>query len=176
MRPKAWRNTTPFADAILHCKIRTAFDNRPPAAYSLSQIRQPPAGDRLRCIDGRQHPQRHGAGWDDDLDRQRQRQVDRVAGHRGLDRSEGHRCPQALRADRILHLRSGLHGDRGLPVEHHLYRRRRRHPSLSRLSDPGAGREQRFHGGLLSAALRRIADRQGKAAVRLRHHPSHDGT
>ncbi len=33
-----------LAGAILHCKIRTAFDNRRPAAYSPRQIRHPPAG------------------------------------------------------------------------------------------------------------------------------------
>ena len=47
----------------------------------------------------------------------------------------GRRHPQPLRPDREVHLRPGLHVDGRVQIGHHLHRRRRGHPALSRLSD-----------------------------------------
>ena len=59
----------------------------------------------------------------------------------GHDRPRRHRHQQALRKDRALHLRSGLHLHRRLRLLDHLHRRRRGHPPLSRLSDRRARRK-----------------------------------
>ena len=87
----------------------------------------------------------------------------------------GHRHQQALRRGRHLHLRSRLHLDRELRIQDHLYRRRRRHPALSRLSDRAARRARRLSRDLLPAALRRTADRRAEGRFRLPRDPSHDG-
>ena len=91
------------------------------------------------------------------------------------DRPVRHRHRQALSRHRDVHVRPRLHVDGELRVQDHLYRRRRRHPALSRLSDRSAGRERRLPGDLLSAALWRAADRGAKGRFRLSGDPAHDG-
>ena len=61
-----------------------------------------------------------------------------------------------------------------LRIQDHLYRRRQGRAAASRLSDRGARRAQRLHGGLLPAAQRRAADRRAEEEVRARHHLPHD--
>ena len=82
---------------------------------------------------------------------------------------------QALRPGRHVHLRSRLHLHRQLPVQDHLYRRRRRHSGIPRLSDRAAGRERRLPRNLLPAALRRTADASAEARFRPARDPSHHG-
>ena len=106
--------------------------------------------------------------------RQHDRQDVRPADHGRHAGPARDRRPQALYRSWVLHLRPGLHLDRQLRIEDHLHRRRAGHPAPSRLSHPGAGRAQRLHGGLLSAARGRAADRRAEEEVRARHHPSHD--
>ena len=93
----------------------------------------------------------------------------------GTDRPLGGRHRQALRPDRHVHLRPGLHLDREHRIEDHLYRRRRGRAALSRLPDRAARRARRFSRDLLSPALRRIADRDAEVGLRLPRHAPHDG-
>ena len=94
---------------------------------------------------------------------------------RGHHRPRRHRHLQALQPGRHLHLRSRLHLDGELRVQDHLYRRRRRDPALSRLSDRATRRARRLPGDLLSPALRRAADRRPEGRLRLSRDPPHDG-
>ena len=57
----------------------------------------------------------------------------------------------------------------------HLYRRRRRRPALSRLSDRAARRARRLPRDLLPAAVRRIADAAAEGRFRLPRDPPHHG-
>ena len=87
-----------------------------------------------------------------------------------------HRHRQALRPGRDVHLRPRLHLHRQLPVQDHLYRRRRRHPGIPRLSDRATGRTRRLPRNLLPAALRRVADQGAKGGFRPARDPSHHGS
>ena len=62
-----------------------------------------------------------------------------------------------------------------LRVQDHLYRRRRGRAALSRLSDRRPGRARRLPRDLLSAALRRAADRRAEGEFRRSRGPSHHG-
>ena len=124
--------------------------------YGRQDTRQPRRQHQIRAADDR-------------------REKLRVPGLRGHDRAGRHRHLEALRAGRRLHLRPGLHLDGKLRVQDHLYRRRRRHPALSRLSDRAARRERRLPRDLLPPALRRTADQGAEAGLRLSREPSHDG-
>ena len=77
----------------------------------------------------------------------------------GDDRPGRHRHPHAVRQDRQVHLRPGLHVDRVVQLDDHLHRRRQGRAPLPRLSDRGARGEVRLPRGLLPAALRRAAGR-----------------
>ena len=92
----------------------------------------------------------------------------------GTHRPLGDRHQLALQEVRPLHLRPRLHLDRRLRVADHLYRRRRGHPPLSRLSDRAARRARRLPGDLLSAALRRAADAGAEGRFRQPRHAPHD--
>ena len=99
-----------------------------------------------------------------------------VPGLRGHDRPGRRSTSRKLYgAGRHLHLRPGLHLDGELRVQDHLYRRRRGHPALSRLSDRAARRARRLPRDLLPAALRRTADRGAEGRLRLSRDPPHDG-
>ena len=80
-------------------------------------------------------------------------------------RARCHRHRQALRPGRDVHLRPRLHLDRQLPVEDHLYRRRRRRAGIPRLSDRAARRKGRLPRDLLSAALRGASDRRRRRRI-----------
>ena len=56
------------------------------------------------------------------------------------------------------HARRRLHEHGRDAQRHHVSRRRKGHPALSRLSDRAARRELRLHRGRVPADLRRIAD------------------
>ncbi len=58
--------------------------------------------------------------------------------------------------------------------QHHVPRRRQRHPAVSRVSDRAVGAGVRFPGVLLPADLRRAADPRSVRVVPHRDSPSHD--
>ena len=62
-----------------------------------------------------------------------------------------------------------------LRIQDHLYRRRQGRAALPRLSDRRPGRARRLSRDLLSAALRRIADRRAEGEFRRPRGPSHHG-
>ena len=129
------------------------------------------AGRRNRGLDhGREDRRQH-----QDRQAHRRQQELYLPDLRGHDRPVGDRHRQALRRGRDVHLRSRLHLDRKLRVQDHLYRRRRGHPALSRLSDRAAGRARRLPRDLLPPALRRTADRRAEGRFRQSRHAPHDG-
>ena len=90
-------------------------------------------------------------------------------------RPGGDRHQQALRRNRHVHLRPGLHLDRQLRVQDHLHRRRSGRAAVPRRADRAVGRARRLPGDLLSAALRRASDRDPKGRFRLPRHAPHHG-
>ena len=58
--------------------------------------------------------------------------------YKGIDRPGRDRHPQALRADRQVHLRPGLPVDRVVQLDHHLHRRRQGRAAVPRLPDRAA--------------------------------------
>ena len=90
-------------------------------------------------------------------------------------RAGRHRHRQALRPVRDVHLRPRLYLDRQLPVQDHLYRRRRRYPGIPRVSDRATRRKRRLPRNLLPAALRRVADQGPERGLRQPRDPSHHG-
>ena len=80
--------------------------------------------------------------------------------YKGTHRPGRDRHPQALRADRQVHLRPGLPVHRVVQVDHHLHRRRQGRAAVPRLPDRAAGREVRLPRDLLPAAVRRPAERR----------------
>ena len=98
-----------------------------------------------------------------------------AADPRRHDRSGRARRRQALCRDGHVHLRSGLHLDRCLRVQDHLYRRRRGRAALPRRADRAARRARRLPGDLLPAALWRVADRLAEGRFRLSGDAPHDG-
>ena len=140
----------------------------PAASHAVGSV---PLGSCNRGLDhGREDRRQHQTRPADD----RQSELF-VPDLRGNDRPVGRRHLQALRPGRHLHLRSGLHLDRQLRVQDHLYRRRRRHPALSRLSDRADRRARRLPRDLLPPALRRAADPRPEVGLRQSRDQSHDG-
>ena len=83
---------------------------------------------------------------------------------------------QALRPDRACSPTiPGFTSTASCESADHLYRRRRGHSALSRLSDRPARRARRLPRDLLPAALRRAADRRAEGRFRLSRHAPHDG-
>ena len=93
----------------------------------------------------------------------------------GDDRSGGDRHPDALREDRQVHLRPGVHVDRRVQLDDHLHRRRQGRAPLPRLPDRGARGEMRLPRSLPSAALRRAAGARADEGFREPGHQPHDG-
>ena len=91
------------------------------------------------------------------------------------DRTRRHRHPHALREDRQVHLRPGIHVDRRVQLDDHLHRRRQGRAPLSRLPDRGARGQMRLPRGLPSAALRRAADARADEGFREPRDQPHDG-
>ena len=152
---------------------------RPPAALLKQHWRKP-----SRCRRECRSAGRHNRGLDHGCEDRRQHQIWQIRRRRQRDyvpdlrwnyRSRGHRYRQILRRDRDVHLRSRLHLDRQLRVQDHLYRRRRRYPALSRISDRAARRARRFSRDLLSSALRRASDRRAESRLRQPRHAPHHG-
>ena len=140
------------------------------------------ASHRVYGAPGRRFSQRSHRGLHDGRNIQQEirnadrRQQDlRVPDFERHRRARCHRHRQALRPGRHVHLRPRLHLDRQLPVQDHLYRRRRRHPEISRLSDRAAGGKRRLPRDLLPAALRRTADHGAEGRFRQPRDPSHHG-
>ena len=95
--------------------------------------------------------------------------------YKGTHRPRRDRHPQALRADRQVHLRPGLPVDRVVRVDHHLHRRRQGRAAVPRLPDRAAGRELRLPRDLLPAAVRRAAERRAEERLRQARDQPHDG-
>ena len=95
-----------------------------------------------------------------------------LQGHRRAGRD---RHPDALRQDRQVHLRPGLHVDRRVQLDDHVHRRRQGRAPVSRLSDRGARGEVRLPRSLPSAPLRRAAGRRAEEGLREPGHQPHDG-
>ena len=93
----------------------------------------------------------------------------------GDDRAGRDRHPDALRQDRQVHLRPGLHVDRRVQLDDHLHRRRQGRAPLPRLSDRGARGEVRLPRSLPPAALRRPAGRRAEGGFLQPRHQAHDG-
>ena len=107
---------------------------------------------------------------------QRRHAVGGLSRARRHDRPRGHRRAGALRQDRQVHLRPGLHVDGELPLEDHLHRWRRRHSDVSRLSDRASSPRTCTLPRSLLPHPERGAPEQG-AARRVRRHRDapHDG-
>ena len=71
-------------------------------------------------------------------------------------------------------LRSRIHEHGFLQEQHHLYRRRQGHPSLSRLRHRGAGRALHVSPGGIPAALWRAAECAAGEGLDLGDHAPHD--
>ena len=83
--------------------------------------------------------------------------------------------PSSTRETGIFTYDPGFTSTASCESQDHLYRRRRRHPALPRLSDRAARRARRLPRDLLPAALRRTADHGAEGGLRLPRHPPHDG-
>ena len=83
----------------------------------------------------------------------------------GTEHEIGRRYFEAARRDRADHDRRRLREHRLDHQCHHVSRRRTGHSSLSRLSDRGAGRAQRFRRNQLPADLRRAAQRKSSSII-----------
>ena len=116
--------------------------------------------------------QSEGSTMDAKTDAKQDRHAHRRQQELGLPGLRGHRSartsstsPSSTAQTGDVHLRSRLHLDGELRVQDHLYRRRRRHPALSRLSDRAARRARRLPRDLLPAALRRTADARRRRPI-----------
>ena len=95
-----------------------------------------------------------------------------LSGHRRTGR---HRHPHAVRQDRQVHLRPGIHVDGSVQLGDHLHRRRQGRAPLSRLSDRGARVKLRLHGVCHLLLYGELPTRAEKAEFVDARDASHDG-